>query len=274
MKNSFIKNFLFWYERNNVLKNRRDGKFNRRQELRMMARLKKNWKIQEKYLLKATEKIWTVEESLDVNTSKKDIDKVTNNIPRQEEVTDAIMTGMSASMLKGGKTSVKRHNFDKLGISFSLKNKEAIKFLSAERKFQLSNKEGTIHDTTKKRINKILRDSADSGRTYTETAKLISEQTQAGVFSRARGQMIATNQIGIAYEEGNSIPIRDFKKEFPKRVVEKSWQTVGDSSVTEECNANAAEGWIDYEKEFSSDDQLAPRHSNPRCRCFTADRIN
>lgn len=269
-----IKNFLFWYERNRLLKNRPDGKFNRRQELRMMAKLKRNWKKQEAYLLKATQKIWTETDNYFAkNTSKKDIDKVTNNIPNQDEVAEVIVEGMGASMLKGGKSSVKRHDFGKLGISFSLKNKEAIKFLTDERRFQLSNKSGTIHDTTKTHINKILRDAADNGQSYETTAKLISKQGEAGVFSKARGQMIAVNQIGIAYEEGNAIPIREFKKENPKRVVEKQWQTVGDSSVTKECKANQSEKWIDYDKEFSSGDQLAPRHNNPRCRCFTADRI-
>ena len=79
--------------------------------------------------------------------------------------------------------------------------------------------------------------------------------------------MIASNEIGHAYEQGNFIPIQDAVAEGHK--AKKEWSTVGDDKVTEECRDNQGMGKIKHDKDFLSGDMTAPRAGNPRCRCTT-----
>ena len=84
--------------------------------------------------------------------------------------------------------------------------------------------------------------------------------------------MIATNEIGHAYGIGNNIPIKDAISNGAK--AKKQWLTSNDDRVTSECLENQSQGWIDFDKEFSSSDMYAPRADHPRCRCGTLYEIN
>ena len=70
-----------------------------------------------------------------------------------------------------------------------------------------------------------------------------------------------------AYEAGN-LAVSEEHDDAP---IEKSWVTVGDARVTDECRKNATQGWIAADKAFSSG------HSRPlahmACRCMLSQRL-
>lgn len=272
--NNLVTELIYRMQRNIAYKKRTDGRFLLVIEKRLVKRLDKVFKKQMKFVLDEVGKLSFFGENYlkndAVDDTKEEIEDFVLAIPGQKEVTEEVISSMKSSMLKGGKSSVKYLKLFKFGISFDLRNEKAIEILTDRRKLELSNYKGNIHDTTKERILKILLDAAKSGQSYRTTAKLISAQGEKGVFSRNRGQLIATREIGRAYGEGNYIPVQEFSEQFPKRKTEKFWQTVEDDDVTEECEKNQSKGWVplDHVYETKGSDEFAPRKSNPRCRCF------
>ena len=120
-------------------------------------------------------------------------------------------------------------------------------------------------NTTKEALKPILVEAITSGEAYTTTSKKISENF---AMSRNRAQMIAVNEIGHAYEEGNRAVMQAVSDQGLQ--VKKKWSTVKDDKVTKACRAYEALGWILIDKNFNYDqyiDDVAPRDSNPRCRC-------
>lgn len=204
------------------------------------------------------------------NSPEDEIDDILLKMPGQSTFTKGLVASVKLVLDKGGKTAVAEFGLKKFGISFNLKHPGAVKYLKEKERFQLSDYRGTIHDTTKQGIKKILVRAAANGQSYQVTAEQIVAQGEAGVFSTKRAQLIATREIGVAYEEGNALPIRDFRNRYPDRVVMKFWQTVEDDRVTEKHRKNQDDGWIPVEQKFSgTGDDKAPGSDNPRCRCFT-----
>ena len=277
MQNQFENNadfLLFRLERNAVLAKRPNGKFINRQERRLISKLKGIWKWQAEYVIDKMKNVSIFrQQKVSANAVEDEFNRIINNLVGKQALTEEILFYMSVSMDKGGTTSVKKLKLLQFGISFDLKNKKAIDFLNAKKTLELSNYRGNIHSTTQDALRKILLDAANSGQSYQETAKLIALQGQAGVFSPARGQLIATREIGVAYETGNNIPIQDFQLKYPDREVRKWWQTVGDNNVTPECKENQEAsddaGGLNIAAPFPSGDDHAPRYGNPRCRCRT-----
>lgn len=74
-----------------------------------------------------------------------------------------------------------------------------------------------------------------------------------------RRRIIARTEQAFASAEGNRIIAEERGAQF------KAWVTTGDDRVSDECQANEAEGWIKIEDEFPGGVQQEPQH--PRCRC-------
>lgn len=270
-------NFAHWISRNIALSARPDGKFIRTQEKRLKKKVLGYFKKQQDWILKEIESLSLFNEDgflLSRNGIRDEINNIMENFPFKVAMAETIIASMRTSLLKGGKNSVKKLKLGDFGISFDLKNREALKFLGGKLSHELSNYRGTIHQTTVDRISKILYDAADRGLSYQKTAELIIDQGEEGVFSQARGELIATREIGIAYEKGNNIPVKEFRLKNPDRVVEKAWQTVGDDRVTPKHRENQSDGWIIFEGRFTgTGDEHAPGSDNPRCRCATKYQI-
>lgn len=263
----------------NLTQNKRpDAKYIDRQEKRMVKRINRIFEKQMNWVLREIKTLNVFkdenERKYQKNSVEGDLGRVMENLPEQEALTEVVLEFMEKSLEKGAKASIARLKLADFGISFDLKNERAVAFLEEKRTLELSNFRGNIHDTTKRTILDLLIDAANSGQSYQQTAKLIREQGEAGVFSQARGELIATREIGIAYGEGNNIPVAEFSQAYPDRKVEKSWQTVKDDRVTDKCRDNEAAGWIPFDKRFSSGDEFAPRKTNPRCRCFSSYQIS
>ena len=275
-----INNAINYYREMIVRLKRVDGKFRARQEARVQARLRRVWKKQIDWLVKNSESLpqfENTEESSVVLIEKKQFEReirdFVDDMPFNDEVVESIMVSAEASYIKGGRKTFRQFGLGALGMSFDLVNQDAVEYLRSRSALQLSDARGSVTRTTKKRINKILLDAAEKGTSYTETAILIQSQAKAGVFSRARGQMIAVREIGLAYGEGNLSPVKRFAQEFGA-IMQKEWITSGDDLVTPECNENESLGFIPLDQTFPNTGAqvVAPRSDHPRCRCDTGYR--
>lgn len=177
-----------------------------------------------------------------------------------DEIVDATMSNASRAMLLGASYRIQSLELAKIGISFNLGHPLAERYLEHDRRVLL---ESVLPQTTKDQIKPILLDALQTGQSYDATAEKISS---AFSLSPERSQMIAVNEIGNAYEEGNMIPMRDLADQGNK--VEKYWSTVQDDKVTPTHTQNEDDGWIGIDDTFSgTGDERAPASDNPNCRC-------
>jgi hypothetical protein len=275
-----VDNALSYYRDMIVRIKRFDGKFRTRQEARARARLNRAWKKQIEWLLEFSQALTQFqiqEESsvvrIETKRFEREIQEFVNDLPFNEDVVEGAMISAEASFIKGGKKTFRQFGLGALGLSFDLVNEDAVAYLASRTDLLLSDSRGSVTRTTKKRIIKILTDAADNGTSYTETAKLIQQQGKAGVFSRARAEMIAVREVGLAYGEGNLAPVKRYEQEFGT-IIEKIWITSMDDRVTAECANNEAQGWLGIDDIFphTGVQLVAPRSDHPRCRCDTGYR--
>lgn len=272
-----IDNLAFYVSRNLALTRRLDGKILRAYERRLQKQLAVLWKKQMSYIIEGMKDLPSFSENaLRVSTNGADdqIDEFMRKLPEQASIAETVVAMMRLAIGKGMKRIIQKLKLGEFGVDFNLQNPDAIRFLGGKLSHELSQAFGTIHASTVGKISSILKDAARTGASYNETAQLIREQGNAGVFSRARAEMIAVREVGIGYEEGNAIPIREFNLKNPDRFVLKFWRTVGDARVTPPHRQNEDDGWIAYESTFSgTGDKHAPGSDNPRCRCATEYKI-
>lgn len=261
----------------NALRQRPDGKFVLAQKARLERELKFSWLAQLNYCLAIAKDVLpdnapNLIRKLD-NATKKSITDKLKKMPKKEQIANDINDRQATTLERGAKRAIATHSLGKFGIGYDTVNKRAKEFLGGKLSHELSDYRGTIQETTVERISTILYDAYESGKSYQETSKLIQAQGKSGVFSQARGELIATREIGIAYETGNFLPMKEFSDQYPDRQVVKYWDTVGDDRVTEECQANENQGELELDDKFKSGDMTAPREENPRCRCTTITKI-
>lgn len=253
------------------------GKFLDRMEKRMTGKVARRLKQQRKYVVDEMASLPFFDNAkgvkrFETKTMYDDIDNFVDGIPYNTELVDDIVAVARPSYRKGVDRGITELDLGQYGITFDLVNDEAVRYLEDIKVLNLSDFKGSISRQTKDKIRKILIESAETGRSYTETAKLIEEQGEAGVFSRSRAELIAVNQVGHAFGQGNMDIVDGFISETGS-IVQKAWQTVGDDRVTPECQENQDIGWIGFNEAFPSGDEQAPRASNPRCRCVTTFQV-
>jgi len=277
-KKETIKNALKYYAWYTKAVKRTDGKFRRKLEQRTKARLKRAWKKQIRWLVDNIKDLpqFANDETVKILKLKNvnpDIQKLVDDMPFNDEVVASFTANAKASYKKGGRKAFKQFDLARVGLSFSLVNEGAVEYINALTTLHLSSYRGSITRTTKKRIIKILQNSVATGLNYTDTAKLIRKQAQAGVFSQARAEMIAVREMGVAYEKGNFLPIKRYQDEYGA-IIQKSWITAQDDVVTWQCAENEATGWLATDEIFPHTglQTEAPRSDHPRCRCATGYR--
>ena len=111
----------------------------------------------------------------------------------------------------------------KKNLVFNIETEPAVRFLRSMETLHLSERDGSIFQTTKKEILTILSDGVKLGKSYTQIAKEIRE-TQPFVFSKSRAQLIAVQETGQAYGWANFEPAREMQNRGYK--MEKKWNTV------------------------------------------------
>ena len=101
-----------------------------------------------------------------------------------------------------------------------------------------------------------------------EDPSLVDElEPEAPLFVRSvnNGEflLVAVTEVGNAYEAGTAGTIRQLEQ--TGLAMEKSWLTVGDDRVDDECAGNEAAGWIPATAAFPSGHDRPLAH--PACRC-------
>ena len=162
-------------------------------------------------------KVLFQEFGLAIKQSTPEIDGIFDNLD-DEKMIEQIIETSGISMEFGAKYRINKHDLSDLGISFDLLNTRALEYLKTDRPLQLAK----MTDTTKKHIKPLILKAVESGESYTELAKKIRKNY---AFSRQRSLLIATNEVGLAYAEGNNIPMVEAQNRGEK--VEKSWLTAG-----------------------------------------------
>lgn len=267
---------LYIQEKAGAIK-RPSGAYLRKQEIRLEKKVIARFKRQLAWLIEEASKLSYFQDAKAVQriaskTIREDVDGLLEGLPENEEMADDIGQTANDTFRRGARDINTKLEMNKLGVSFDLVSQEAIDYVTKLKDLQLSNFRGSIQRETKNRIQKILIDAIEEGTSYGEVARKIKSQAEAGVFSRARAELVATNQVGRAYGTGNDEMVRKFTFETGA-ITQKSWRTVNDGNVTPECKQNQEQEWLGMEEAFLSGDEYAPRLKNPRCRCVTTYRV-
>ena len=148
-------------------------------------------------------------------------------------------------------------------INWWLKNDEASIYIQNLQDLHLSQRKWSISRTTKLWILEILQEWVDEWLSNSQIAKRISEKDPF-IFSKARWELIAVQEIGRAYEYWNYLPMKQLKDKW--EIVKKKWITAWDEKVRPEHRKNWEDNWIDLEIPFSwTQSKIAPTWF--RCRC-------
>ena len=141
-----------------------------------------------------------------------------------------------------------------------------------------------INEETRKQIHEILADGfkgelqpdgTTKYKSYQQIAKDIKDRFEDFAAAapqkhiRNRAELVAITEIRDAYETSKhetSKTLEDHGWEL-----EKHWNNMGDSRVSDGCRSNTAAGWIDNNASFPSGHQYSPRF--PGCRCNVTRRV-
>ena len=156
--------------------------------------------------------------------------------------------------------------------AFKLKQPDAVKWARTQAAIDVS----AVNDTTKETIRGIVTRGLEQGASYDEVARQISKRftefavgkPQAHIESRAH--LVAINENAVGYAHGETTLIDEIEATGIK--LEKSWHTVGDDNVSNGCQRNADNGWIQNDEAFDSGDMTYPRF--PGCRCSVHYRVS
>lgn len=120
-----------------------------------------------------------------------------------------------------------------------------------------ANAEYAITEATREMLRATTREAVDSGMSAADFANEIEENY---AFSEERAMTVARTELAFAHVEGNMAAYDESGIVTMKRSVLGS-----EHDVPDECNTNAAEGWIPFDQPFGSGDDAPPYH--PNCVC-------
>ena len=184
------------------------------------------------------------------------------SIETEAEMRAAIQGAGGEAIMAAASQRVKEVGFE---IAFDLANPRAVDYLSQNAATRVTQ----INNTTRARIATIVTQGTEEGWSYNRTATEIRnrfEEFRIGkpqLHIQSRAHLVAVTESANAYEAGNKIVVDEMEK--VGLFMEKRWMTVGDDLVTDECEANQADGWIPADQSHSSGHQHPPRF--PGCRC-------
>lgn len=161
-----------------------------------------------------------------------------------------LKNGSTAGYELGGKQAA-----DAIRIipTFDLVDPGAQKWIRKRAALQVTN----INKVTRDRLARVLIDGVDKGLPVPKIARNI--RAEINEMSRYRSNLIAQNELNESMSESS---LRTFER---LGVSGKSWSTVGDDRVSEDCQSNAASGIIPIDANFATGKDRPPQH--PNCRC-------
>jgi len=246
----------------------------RRKERRLQKKIQAEFEKHKKEILKTAKKILAKSKksplifekykAFYIKSAEEEIDALFKKLDFDNMI-EFILEDSGETMKMGADYQINKNKLGSLGISFDLDHDLAVDYLKRARPLILAK----LPETTKKKIKPILVEAVKTGQSYTDTAKIISDNFAV---SPTRALMISVNETRSAYEVGNIAPMLDANELEGVESV-KYWQTSEDNDVTPECENNQYNGfsnddWIGVEEPFPSGDLIAPRINHPRCRCY------
>jgi len=192
----------------------------------------------------------------------KKLNKIWSDIEKEtDEDLQNVILGVEKDGILSGADQLKGQLKYDPKTTFSLANPRAVKYFKETGGSLKYIKD--IQGTTRDGIKTIITDALDTGKSYSQTAKIISDAFN-GELGRGRARTIAVYESAQAYESGNSIFAASLKEGGIE--IEKSYQTSKDDKVSDLCQGNADDGWIPLDEEHSSGVMNPPGHVN--CRCY------
>lgn len=125
------------------------------------------------------------------------------------------------------------------------------------------NAQWVITDSTREMINSRVQEALTEGLTPDKLADEIQSVLMgegAEIFSESRAYNIAITEMNEANSMANQEAWR-----LSGVVKQKQWLTNAETTVCEQCQANADQGIIDIDEDFQSGDETTPAH--PNCYC-------
>jgi len=252
------------------------GRYMRAQEKRMTTRkLKAVFNKQMKWLIDRLADVEPFKSNDDEDVKiiktkaiEDSINDILEEMPYNDKIVEAMTFYSGASLVKGGNYRMRKMKIGNIVGTWDLQTPEVKRYLQNMEELQLSNYKGAIQRTTKKRIRKIVIQGAENGDSYTAISKAIKAEGTAGVFSQARGELIATREIGKAYGTGQHSVVQKYVAKTGA-TVKKNWLTVGDDKVRPEHTMNEEDGDIPLEDNFSGTDEEFAPSDDFRCRCVS-----
>lgn len=183
-----------------------------------------------------------------------DIDNLFNSTAPTDAMGTAIQDSIERIIELGAQALIKEFDAD---IVFNLENPRAVEYTKNYGATAIVG----IDDTSLERLRTIITNAVEAGKSYDRLARDI--RALFTDFSTTRAKLIATTELGNAYQEGNLIVARDLKASG--LVMQKKWLARDDGKADQHCLDNMAQDWIDVDEEFKSS-ALRPL-DHPRCRC-------
>jgi SPP1 gp7 family putative phage head morphogenesis protein len=169
---------------------------------------------------------------------------------------------IEAALLAGGEHATADFAVE---VAFDLANPRAAAYLEAHAAQAVAG----INEVTRAEMQQVIATGIQEGQSYDQIARTIRERFEG--FStpapqqhiRSRSHLVAVTETGEAYEEGNRAVADELQAVGLE--MEKSWLTVGDARVSDECLSNEGAGWIPLAATFPAGAEHPPQH--PACRC-------
>lgn len=255
---------------------KRSIKYRDRQESRLAGRLNRIFKAWAKELAQKVQQLPQLQPKSFIYIETKqldaDIQELLDGSSFKPLMTEALIAYIGASYVKGSRDLNRALRDSGVSFSFNLDSPEVIRILEARRIFELSNYNGNITDTTRKKIVQIVSGGIENGLSIGEIAHQITLEGQAGVFSKSRAEFIATQEIGRAYGQAQFDTAQEIGA-MTGRAIEKAWITAEDDKVRPTHSQNADDGWIDLNANFSGTGEKAAPSQDFRCRCTFETRL-
>lgn len=266
-----LRRVMYYAEKRARYARHSDGRFLLKLENRTRRQIERLLKKQMNWLIAAIQTL-SVFNQRGIRFVTKDIqgeiDETLDEMPFTDSIIDAMAAASSLALLRGSARTIQRHE-PISEFRIDLQHEGAIQYLNNLQALHLSQRDGSISKTTEQNILQVIIDGLDKGDSYTKIANSIREQGNAGVFSKARAQTIAIDQITRAYSFGQKLQVDEFIQRTGARM-SKMWSTVRDDKVSPDiCAPNEQQGWILWDDVFQSGDSTVPGHINCRCEVIT-----
>lgn len=203
-------------------------------------------------------------DDLDFDLEEEKEKEVSEKIKSSLLIIGAVSIAYSLTALYNRDKKAKERSEKDLNLYASERSAELIgKKIDEDGNLTSDKSEYSLNETTKESLKSIVKESLKNNENEEQVSEKIKESYS---FSEKRSEMIARTEKSIA---DNEVSMKTFRN---AGVEKKTWQTMDDDRVSDECMQNQSQGAIDIDDSFSSGDDCPPCH--PNCRCVIVAVVN